>query len=395
MKKISLHILRFFILLFCVSSNLSVTAQHNLLLNGNFEDINVCTEYNAECGVEGWFYMKEVKAQMLNNETPETGLGNNSFAIYFSWLGYTNFSPLIGTLLPCRLQKDQRYTFKGMISAKLNPKLVLTTGIVMGEKYYVPNRPFVADMKPDSIVKIKRVTGSDLYQFEYSFLATGKEKYLVLGTYVHADTTAAKKSFIGTQTVTVVLDNFELLSDNPDEVVCTDYLVNKEKIYQYNYRHKGMDNALYAKGELAIRFDNTDSSYTTKMAVPVVQKPAIADTLKLGDVFFAFNKANITSPAADMLNKFFTASKDNRVIDSIYIEGHTDSVGSDEKNQLLSLQRCNSIKDWLLQQQIISADKIQVHPFGRTRPVATNKTAAGRAKNRRVEMIIFRKHTED
>jgi hypothetical protein len=47
-----------------------LSAQTDLLLNGDFEDINTCTEYNAECGVEGWFYLKEVKAQMLNNEVP-------------------------------------------------------------------------------------------------------------------------------------------------------------------------------------------------------------------------------------------------------------------------------------------------------------------------------------
>lgn len=395
LKKISFHISRFAILLFCVSSSLVATAQHNLLLNGNFEDINTCTEYNAECGVEGWFYMKEVKAQMLSNETNEENLGNNSFALYFTWSGFKGFSPLIGTLLPCRLQKDQRYTFKGMLSAKLNPNLLLTTGVITGEKFYVPNRPFTVTMKPDSITHLRKVPNSPMYRFEYQFTATGTEKYLVFGTFITIDTTSGKKNFIGNQTVTVTLDNFELLSANPDEVVCTDYLVNKENIYQYNYRHKGMDNTLYAKGELPIRFDGGDSNYITTIAAPVIKEPVKADTLQLGDVFFAFNKASITTPAITMLNNFFLKPGYDRAIDSIYIEGHTDSIGTDEKNQLLSLQRCNSVKDWLLQQQIISADKIQVRPFGKSRPVATNKTAAGRAKNRRVEMIIFRKHNEE
>ncbi|MEI2740382.1 MAG: hypothetical protein V9F01_16530 [Chitinophagaceae bacterium] len=133
-------------------------AQTDLLLNGGFEEINTCTEYNAECGVEGWFYLKEVKAQMLNNEIPSKLLGTNSFAIFYNWAGYTGFTPVIGTILPCGLQKGNRYTFKGIISALLNPKLILKPGICVGERFYVPNRPFSKTMHPDSIVQLNRNT---------------------------------------------------------------------------------------------------------------------------------------------------------------------------------------------------------------------------------------------
>ena len=140
-------------------------AQANLLLNGGFEDVNTCTEYKAECGVEAWFYMKDVKAQMLPPETNRDLLGNNSFGIFFNWLGYTGFSPLIGTLLPCRLQKGHEYVFKGLISAKLNPKLILNPGICVGEKFFVPKRNFSAHMKPETIVQLTRVPQTDLFSF--------------------------------------------------------------------------------------------------------------------------------------------------------------------------------------------------------------------------------------
>jgi hypothetical protein len=97
-------------------------SQANLLLNGGFEDINTCTEYKAECGVEGWFYLQDVKAQMMTNETNHQLLGANSYALFCNWGGYTDFTPIIGTLLPCRLQKGNQYIFKGLISSKLNPK---------------------------------------------------------------------------------------------------------------------------------------------------------------------------------------------------------------------------------------------------------------------------------
>ena len=85
------------------------TAQTNLLLNGGFEQINTCTEYKAECGVEAWFYLKDVKVQMLSNEVRSNLLGQNSFGIFYNWKEFTGFTPVIGTLLPCRLQAGKEY----------------------------------------------------------------------------------------------------------------------------------------------------------------------------------------------------------------------------------------------------------------------------------------------
>jgi outer membrane protein OmpA-like peptidoglycan-associated protein len=73
------------------------------------------------------------------------------------------------------------------------------------------------------------------------------------------------------------------------------------------------------------------------------------------------------------------------------VEGHTDSLGTDARNLQLSQQRSESVKNWLLQNNITTADKIQIYAFGKWRPVASNKTSQGRAQNRRVEMIILRK----
>src|SRR6266496_1401247 len=96
-----------------------IFAQHNFLLNGGFEDINTCTEYNAECGVEAWFYLQEIKAQMQTNDADIDLLGYNTLAVAFKWMGYEGLSPVIGTILPCRLQKDSIYIFKGIFSATL------------------------------------------------------------------------------------------------------------------------------------------------------------------------------------------------------------------------------------------------------------------------------------
>ncbi len=370
-------------------------AQTNLLLNGGFEEVNTCTEYSAECGVEGWFYLKDVKAQMLSNESNTNLLGTNSFAIFYNWPGYTGFTPIIGTLLPCGLQKNNRYTFKGILSARLSPKLKLKAGVCAGEKFYVPRRAFSKNMHPDSIVSIKSIPNTNFFQFEYSFVADGTEKYLTFGTFIEEDTVGAKKKLMGTQTVSIVLDNFQLIPEDSRETTCPDFILNKAEIYNYNYRHKEMDYSLYGRGELAIVFTNIDSNYITQIKEPLPPPlPVQPDTLKLGDVFFDFNKATLKPEALKMLEAFFTNNNSSSTIDSMYVEGHTDSIGNDIGNLALSLLRCESIRQWLLEHHIVIPASIQVHPYGKTKPIASNSTAKGRAMNRRVEMIVFRKSRE-
>jgi outer membrane protein OmpA-like peptidoglycan-associated protein len=71
----------------------------------------------------------------------------------------------------------------------------------------------------------------------------------------------------------------------------------------------------------------------------------------------------------------------------IEIEGHTDSVGTDNYNQGLSERRAESVRSYLLQQRIPPA-AVDAEGFGESRPVATNNTPAGRQQNRRVELVV-------
>jgi outer membrane protein OmpA-like peptidoglycan-associated protein len=72
---------------------------------------------------------------------------------------------------------------------------------------------------------------------------------------------------------------------------------------------------------------------------------------------------------------------------TMQIEGHTDSVGTDDFNQQLSERRADSVRDFLAEQGV-SASSITAHGFGKTQPVATNDTADGRQRNRRVELVV-------
>jgi outer membrane protein OmpA-like peptidoglycan-associated protein len=72
---------------------------------------------------------------------------------------------------------------------------------------------------------------------------------------------------------------------------------------------------------------------------------------------------------------------------TLQIEGHTDSVGTDDFNQQLSERRADSVRDFLAENGV-PASTITAHGFGKTQPVATNDTADGRQRNRRVELVV-------
>jgi len=69
------------------------------------------------------------------------------------------------------------------------------------------------------------------------------------------------------------------------------------------------------------------------------------------------------------------------------VNGHTDSSGADSYNMELSIKRAQSVANYLQQQQI-SGDRLRVRGYGESMPIATNDSEAGRAKNRRVELLI-------
>ena len=72
----------------------------------------------------------------------------------------------------------------------------------------------------------------------------------------------------------------------------------------------------------------------------------------------------------------------------VIIEGHTDSTGSTEVNELLSQERAESVRQYLLANKTLSNDRIVAVGYGSSKPLASNETEEGRAINRRIDVII-------
>ncbi len=103
-------------------------------------------------------------------------------------------------------------------------------------------------------------------------------------------------------------------------------------------------------------------------------------------VFFDTRKATIKKVSFPLLDEVALALTDNPTI-KVRIEGHTDSQGTDKFNLKLSQQRAASVRNYLTRKGVM-ADRMVATGFGEGVPIADNRTADGRAQNRRVEFFI-------
>jgi outer membrane protein OmpA-like peptidoglycan-associated protein len=108
--------------------------------------------------------------------------------------------------------------------------------------------------------------------------------------------------------------------------------------------------------------------------------------VNMSDVLFDTGKYSLRPLAREKLAKVAGIVSGHPGL-RLDVEGHTDSVGSDDYNQRLSEQRGSAVRDYLTQQGM-PVSSVTTKGFGKTQPVASNDTAGGRQQNRRVELVI-------
>lgn len=121
-----------------------------------------------------------------------------------------------------------------------------------------------------------------------------------------------------------------------------------------------------------------NSSATTAVPSAPASQPIV-----LRNVFFETGSSELKSASTIELDRLVSLLKANPTL-RIQLNGHTDNVGDDKRNLLLSEQRAAAVLTYLTQQGI-DATRLRAKGFGKTRPVDTNDTVEGRARNRRTE----------
>ena len=109
-------------------------------------------------------------------------------------------------------------------------------------------------------------------------------------------------------------------------------------------------------------------------------------TVVLKGVNFEFDKATLTKDSEKILWRAYNAMIANGAVE-VVITGHTDNVGTQEYNQVLSLERAQTVRNWLAAKGITS-NRMRTVGRGENETVASNDTDAGRAENRRIEFFV-------
>ncbi|WP_131537112.1 OmpA family protein [Pedobacter nototheniae] len=122
----------------------------------------------------------------------------------------------------------------------------------------------------------------------------------------------------------------------------------------------------------------------TKVVVTEADRKVVTDAIK--DLEFDLGKATIRPKSYTTLNRVAALLVEKNF--SLKLAGHTDNTGSKELNLRLSKDRAESVKAYLVSQGA-NASRIEATGYGMGQPIATNKTAAGRQQNRRVEFTLY------
>ncbi len=142
---------------------------------------------------------------------------------------------------------------------------------------------------------------------------------------------------------------------------------------------------LEAQARVKQQFEQVEQMFTSDEARVFRQGDSVI--LRLVGLSFDSGASQIKPDNFDLLAKVEKAI-DVFPRSELIIEGHTDSHGGDELNQKLSQERAESVQQYMINAMRIPTYRLIATGYGETRPVASNETAAGRARNRRIDIVI-------
>jgi outer membrane protein OmpA-like peptidoglycan-associated protein len=131
---------------------------------------------------------------------------------------------------------------------------------------------------------------------------------------------------------------------------------------------------------------SAQATISLNAAVPIVKQLKVQRRIRLYGIHFDVDSARIQPRSEPVIAEVAAIMRENPQW-HFRIEGHTDSDGGVEHNQVLSLHRAQSVIDDLVKRYHIARSRLVAAGFGLSRPVASNATAAGKALNRRVELV--------
>ena len=153
------------------------------------------------------------------------------------------------------------------------------------------------------------------------------------------------------------------------------------KDYAFNVNRKGY---LFYSDNFSMLVNNSDSVFTVDIPLQPIEAGA---TIVLKNIFFDTKKFDLKPESTGELDKLVMLLNDNPKL-KIQIDGHTDNVGQDKDNLLLSNNRAKAVVGYLLNKGI-NIQRLSYKGFGAGKPVADNATEKGKSLNRRTELSVI------
>ena len=175
----------------------------------------------------------------------------------------------------------------------------------------------------------------------------------------------------------VFVDGVSLVPLNEREGLCSDWQSTMAEIYDQNERHEFLKRKIVA-----------NRKYDPIPGIRESKKTVWVDTLVLQEVLFETGKAELQRESYLLLDSFCSRASGGK-IDSVVVEGHTDSRGTDEMNNRLSSARVQTVLNYFATRTFVRPNRIVARAWGEAKPVADNNTSSGRQRNRRVVVFVY------
>ncbi len=353
------------------------SAAQNLLVNGGFEEENICTEYRINCAPEGWIYT--VPSFIYYFKDPALAHSGQYFvALVAGHAKKPYYRTFVRSRLLCRLRKGKEYRLEFFVRS---PHRILdSVGVYFSGDDFLFEKRRYQDIRPSVFLseaeQRPRIADTNWQKVVINYRANGDESFITLGMFGRRDITGPT-GISRESNYFVRFDDISLVPTDPNEILCLDWMKNREEIYAQNERHEHQMRLM--------KFFRTNPPRTVPPKTTVVLK---IDTLVVPDVFFATNSFVINKNAVRLLDSFRKRMA-TLEIDSVVVLGHTDATGADAWNRELSWRRANSVGAYL---QEATTSPIVTRGMGSQRPVADNRSARGRQLNRRVEIFIYKRN---
>ncbi len=370
--------MKYFALLISFLSSLKSISQ-NLLVNGGFEDENICTEYKINCAPEAWISTGNAFSNYFKNPL-HAYQGKHCITVEAGVTDRKYLRTFFRSRLLCGLRNGKKYRVEFYLKS-LHP-ILDSTGI-----YFSPNDilfeknsllkvtpAFFSSSSIEPIIK----NDTNWQRISIDYIANGKELFLSIGNFSKRDINQETGIFRENKFF-IYVDNISLVPLDFNEKICNDWKITKEEIYEQNERHEYL-NKLIAYYH---RIDQIPEP--PKISTTIV---TIIDTLVLPEILFESGKAVLNNKSYLMLDSFCRKIISSQV-DSVVIEGHTDSIGSLVSNSKLSNERAKSVTNYFTSNCKVTQSFFITRGWGAAKPIADNKTPNGRQQNRRVEILLY------